>query len=184
MRIQLSSAQLTPRDTNFTNNSSGGSEPIKTSNPSTKLPLPYSGQIPPTTTNIGVSRAVTIGTGVGTTPLPFIGTWRVNTLRWLKAFDIHVPKYELRFVLWIYKWEINSPSPRLPASILQPVLHYGSAIQHRMAFLVWRRTFDLKWGDVTGEWRKLHKTISKPPLLCHLCRNRTPEYLTLVGSQK
>ena len=33
MRIQLSIAQLIPGDTNFTNNSSGGSEPIKTSNP-------------------------------------------------------------------------------------------------------------------------------------------------------
>ena len=33
----------------------------------TKLPLTYSGETPPTTTNIGVSRFITIGTGAGTT---------------------------------------------------------------------------------------------------------------------
>jgi len=60
----LSIAQLTARDTNFMNSCSVGSEPT-TSNPFTSYPY-HSDQSPPTTTNIGVSRAITIGTRANT----------------------------------------------------------------------------------------------------------------------
>jgi len=74
------------------------------------------------------------------------------------------------------KWEIHSPSP------LTSRFTTATSIALLFCNTTHNGVSRVKWGEVTGEWRKLHNTISKPPLRCHLSRNLTPEYLTLVGS--